>query len=173
MIRQAVLIASVALHPVVGLAQCSSTPIAAAQAALETKLPSAREGFRATETVMDSQTGRVWVRVIACNHPERPATLVPFGVPAVSLTSTSSTQSKPDVPQVKEQRQIVVHSGDSVRLHFASSGAVVQLEGKAEEQGFVGQTISVRLQSLMGDAAQPSRRVKAVITAPGEAVVQS
>lgn len=172
MIARFVLTLMIACSAIAAAGQCSQTPVAAAQAAVETKTPGGRDGFRATEAVVDLQTGRVWVRVIACGHPERPAALVPFGVPAVSLGAAATPQRATEA-QPRVQTQIVVRPGDAVRVRFASSGAQVQLEGKAEEQGAVGQVITVRMQSLMGDAAQPARRVKAVITAAGEATIQS
>lgn len=151
-------------------AACAPTPVAAAQAAFVADLsPLSGKGFRATEATFDVATHRIWVRVVACNDPARPAVLVPFSLPV--MTASASLPQESGKPTISTRKTIAVRAGESLSLHFAAGNSRVDLQGTAEEQGYVGQLIRVRIASTLAGQTTP-RHLKATLIAPGEAELQ-
>ncbi|MBS1815875.1 MAG: hypothetical protein JSS87_13450 [Acidobacteria bacterium] len=169
---QKLLLPIILLAPIAASAACAPTPVAAARAAFADVSSTGDEGFRATEATVDAATRRVWVRVIACGHPERPATLVPLNLPLVTTPSASpAANSSPIIPTVPHT--IAIRAGEPVRLHFAQGNSRIELNGTAEQQGHIGESITIRIASALSEGPQSApRRMKATITAPGEATLQ-
>lgn len=164
--RYLLLIAASITAPV--FAACAPTPLAASQASLQsggdTQISS---GYRATAAIVDKTTARIWIRVIACGHPERPAILVPLYLP-IALEKPSAV-----TPPHSSSQPLVVHAGQALRLHSVSDKSRIEISGIAEQQGAIGQAIRVHLVSGFTSAANtPARQLVATITAQGEAELQ-
>jgi hypothetical protein len=83
--------------------------------------------------VADAATGQAWQRVVDCEHPERPARLVPVSKPAQQASPTAGGHA------AREE----VRAGSTVDL-WSSTAAGLHVKSVALETAPVGQPIHVR-----------------------------
>jgi Chaperone for flagella basal body P-ring formation len=106
-----------------------------------------------------------WAVVVDCEHPERPARLVPaVGKDVVPVRVVAAAVP---VAVVKEIAPLVVRAGETVRVW--SNDGVVKMDttGVAQESGGVGKRIRVRMLRQGMESTEVERFVTGVVAGPG------
>lgn len=162
---------------VAAYAACVATPALAARQALEPSAglltESSGKGFRAMDMIADPLTQRAWVRVLACDHPERPSVLVPVQLSLASISSSATASSERNArDRTSTIRPVAVRAGEPVRLLWNAANIHMEMSAIAESSGAVGDRVSAHLASGLAETPGGVRHVMATISAPGEAVLQ-
>ncbi|QNI35435.1 flagella basal body P-ring formation protein FlgA [Edaphobacter albus] len=124
-----------------GESVCNSPADLAAQMALPSSTSTMLEhgeNYRVIATRWDPVLNQRWAVISSCDHPEHP--------------SISFAISKPDRETISSQFRAtsllpfpVVHAGDLVQLWGQDQNLHVEIAGRAEQNGAVGNRIRVRL----------------------------
>ena len=117
-------------------------------AAIGVGAPSAANaGFRLTSRRWDPVIGRNWVTIESCEHPERPAMLLPSSLPAGPAVGRLA-------PTTAAVRPVVL-AGETVRIQYTEGNMRIEMGGVAQASGNPGDTIRVRLiHTLSGSGSQ-------------------
>ena len=126
------------------LAICYKTP----QIAIDASITSSKlspvltdNSYRVTRIERDPVLGKVWAKIVSCDHPEQPAVALP-----VNETDTLKISQQLDRASITNiQTAIVIRAGDVVRLWRQENILRIEVAGVSEESGGLGKTIRVRL----------------------------
>lgn len=108
------------------------------------------EGYR-WDTVLRQR----WAVRSSCGHPERPQ------------FAEAVAGSEALAAQVIEATRPVVRPGDAVRVRMSTGCVRMELAAVAEENGFTGKKIRVRLEHVSDDPSGVQQRMVAVVRGPG------
>jgi Chaperone for flagella basal body P-ring formation len=146
-------------------AACYSTPAAALGSMHQetfVSTPSDGSGYRITGIQSDPILGQRWALIANCNHPEWP--IVALAIRRQPDTAQSHTESSPLAP--------VIHIGDTVRLWRQEEFLRIETAGIAEENGYPGKTIRVRLLHRSEDEPFSQQQIAGIVRGPADVEMQ-
>jgi hypothetical protein len=127
-----------AIHAASAHGQCFTSPQEAVSHPAAGATTSA-SGFRVASQRIDPFSGRTWVEVARCDHPEWPSATFASSVSASPMTGQ---------PAIAPIRVALVRAGSRVRVVLTDDQMRVEMSAIAQTEGGLGDRIRIRIVSL-------------------------
>jgi Chaperone for flagella basal body P-ring formation len=148
-------------------AACYSTPAMAIDSLNSASfVPPVSEGggYRIRNIQSDPVLGQRWATVVRCDHPEWPVIALQF---RRSQTLQASREHQQDIHAIP-----VIRAGDVVRLWKQEEFVRIEAVGVAEENGYSGKTIQVRLLHHNTEVSSAQELFAGVVRGPSDVEMQ-
>jgi hypothetical protein len=145
-------------------AACYSSPAAALGSTHHESFASTASdgsGYRITGFQLDPVLGQRWALIASCSHPEWPVVALPIHRDAAQSHIESAAPLAP-----------VIHIGDTVRLWRQDAFLRIETAGIAEENGYPGKTIRVRLLHRSEDEPFSQQQIAGIVRGPADVEMQ-
>ena len=119
-------------------------------------------GYRITGIQTDPVLGQRWALIANCNHPEWPTIALP--IHRQPQTAEPYAESTPLAP--------IIHIGDTARLWRQEAFLRIETAGIAEENGYPGKTIRVRLLHRGEDEPFTQQQIAGIVRGPADVEMQ-
>lgn len=142
-------------------AGCARTPqlaVRMAESVAPEEFPLQDKGYRVRSMRYDPVLERQWAVVASCGHPERPTFAMPVDSPVAN--SVGATSAMPHA------RVSAVRAGDLVQAWQQEPNLRIEIAGRAEESGAVGNRVRIRILHSGFESGQP-RTVIGIVRGPG------
>ena len=117
-------------------------------------------GYRVTNIQSDPVLEQRWAIVVSCSHPEWPSVAVPMR----RLQTNGNGREAHLSP--------VVHAGDVVRLWKQEENLRIETAGVAEENGYPGKPIRVRLLHRSEEVPAIQQQIAGIVRGPADVEMQ-
>jgi Chaperone for flagella basal body P-ring formation len=129
-----------------------------------------KDGYRVAKVHWDPLLNQRWAIIASCGHPDRPSIAMPL-TDLAPQTEVSPLGNHVGSSPWMQSPFPIIHAGDLVQLQIQNNDIRIEVAGRAEENGAIGNKVRVRLLHTGFDTNQ-EQTLRGIVRGPGHVEIE-